>query len=384
MVEAAGPAIGSSKNASRAKSRRRRRCARAAPAARRRPPPAPSGLGRRGAGDHPQRLFGEQVEAGQEGLALAGEVLVEGLVGDPGRGARSPGCSAPRSPSRNRARAAAQTIRSRLSLARSAAVPVARAGASLGAGRRSRGCRRSRTVSPAGRSKQSIQSTIASDAAGQLVDRCRRAGGGRRSCGCRRRSPARSAPTPVWGVGDSSKAVADQPLRSAPRRARDGARRPRRGSATRPPPGMRPPALRRPRLHAGCRSGERASRAGHPGSSKASSMPPLDLDDDVVEGREEAVLLALEVFVEGALRDAARGVTSSRSVVSPNPWRATASTIAPSSRPRWWRATASASIFRGPLESRGKIGSVGAPAIGSSEGVRSTDRVNACRRPIGR
>ena len=46
----------------------------------------PLGLALRRRGDHPQSVFGEQVEAGEEGLLLAREVVVEGLVGDPGGG----------------------------------------------------------------------------------------------------------------------------------------------------------------------------------------------------------------------------------------------------------------------------------------------------------
>ena len=46
----------------------------------------PFQLGREASGGDPQRVGGEGVEAGDEGLVLAGEVVVEGLVGDAGGG----------------------------------------------------------------------------------------------------------------------------------------------------------------------------------------------------------------------------------------------------------------------------------------------------------
>ena len=136
-------------------------------------------------------VSGEQVEAGQEGLLLSGEVVVEGLVGDPGGGGDR------RDAERLVALLVAEPGRGAddpLALA-----PAARA-SSRGSGcrRRRAGARPPRRAAPslpvAGRSTASSRRSARPPPAARR--RCRLAGGGRRSCGFRRRSRARSAPRP--------------------------------------------------------------------------------------------------------------------------------------------------------------------------------------------
>ena len=171
-----------------------------------RPSPAPTASGRSvsvstAARRPAQRFGGERVEGGDEGLALAGEVVVEGLVGDagrgrdrrdaerlvalldaePGRGADDPlalaqvarlaGCRGAR-PSR----AAAVDAAGR---AGSAATRSGLPGRSPAAARRSAG--------PSRRSARPVRAARR---------RARSAGAGRRCCGSRRRSRARSARRP--------------------------------------------------------------------------------------------------------------------------------------------------------------------------------------------
>ena len=90
---AAGPAIGSSKKARRAKCSSSAACSSSA----RSPTPTEAGprpLGRRRRRDDLHGLPRDPLEAREEGLLLAGEVVVEGLVGDPG-GSRIAGMLSP-------------------------------------------------------------------------------------------------------------------------------------------------------------------------------------------------------------------------------------------------------------------------------------------------
>ena len=304
---AAGPAVGSSKKASRAKSSSPAMWSSSA----RSPAPIASGRSasavRQAAATTRSASAASSVEGGEEGLALAGEVVVEGLVGDPGGGRdrrdaerlvalldADPGGGADDPLALARALAAARLsggssqpgtgCRSRRR-GRAAAGALAAALVALRAAGRSRApSRRSARPAPAAPRRSGAQAA------------------GRRSADPGDDPAHRQRRDLGAGVATASKPLLDQPfeaLRGA--LAMGDAGRAQGQRLDRDQRGGR--LLLGGQVHERAEAREQSSRAGRR-ARRRPRRPAADLVDDVVEGREEAVLLALEVLVEGALRDA--------------------------------------------------------------------------------